>query len=56
MLLTKVYLLFIYILFYELTIITIVAISLFVALIVTIKKLSNKKIHLCLAVRDVFHF
>ena len=37
MLLTKVYLLFIYILFYELTIITIVA------LIVTIKKLSNKK-------------
>lgn len=43
MLLEQVYLLFIYILFIELTIVTIVAISLFVALVVTIRKTDNKK-------------
>ena len=48
------YLLFIYILFIELTIITVVAIALFVALVVTTRKLDNEKIHLCLTVRDVF--
>ena len=43
MLLEQVLLLFIYILFFELAIVTIVCISLFVALIVTIKKLDNNK-------------
>ena len=38
MLLEQVYLLFIYILFIELAMVTVVAISLFVALVVTIKK------------------
>ncbi len=43
MLLNQVYLLFIYILFVELAIVTVVAIALFVAFIVTIRKLDNKK-------------
>ena len=43
MLLEQVYLLFIYILFAELAIVTIVAIALSVTLIVTIRKLDNKK-------------
>ena len=43
MLLEQVYLLIIYILFIELAMITIVTISLFVALIVTVSKLENKK-------------
>ena len=43
MLLSQVYLLFIYILIGELAIVTIVAIALFVALIVTIRKLDNRK-------------
>ena len=54
MLLEQVYLLFIYILFIELAIVTVVAIALFVAFVVTIRKLDNKKTHLCLVVRDVF--
>ena len=54
MLLEQVYLLFIYILFIELAIVTVVTIALFVALVVTIRKLDNEKTHLCLAVRDVF--
>ena len=55
MLLEQVYLLFIYILFIELAIVTVVAIALFVALAVTMRKLDNKKkTHLCLTVRDVF--
>jgi len=55
MLLEQVYLLYIYILFIELAIVTVVAIALFVALVVTINKLdSKKKTHLCLDVRDVF--
>ena len=37
------YLLFIYILFIELAIVTVVAIALFVALVVTIRKLDNEK-------------
>lgn len=53
MLLEQVYLVFIYILFIELAIVTVVAVSLFVALVVTVRKLDNKKTHLCLAVRDV---
>lgn len=53
MLFEQVYLLFIYILFIELAIVTVVAIALFVALEVTIRKLDNKKAHLCLAVRDM---
>jgi hypothetical protein len=43
MLLEQVYLLFISILFIELAIVTVVAIALFVALVVTIRKLSNEK-------------
>ena len=53
MLLEQVYLAFIYILFIELAIVTVVAVALFVALVVTIRRLDNKKTHLCLAVRDV---
>lgn len=43
MLLEQVYLLFIYILFIELAMVTVVAIALFVTLVVTIRKLDNKK-------------
>jgi len=43
MLLEQVYILFIYILFIELAIVTVVAIALFVAFIVTLRKLDNKK-------------
>lgn len=43
MLFEQVYVAFIYILFIELAIITVVAIALFVALVVTIKKLDNEK-------------
>ena len=43
MLLVQVYLLFIYILFIELAIVTVVAIALFVALVVKIRKLDNEK-------------
>jgi len=55
MLLEQVYILFIYILFIELAIVTVVAIALFVALVVTVRKLDNKKTHLCLVNRDVFY-
>ena len=54
MLLEQVYLLFIYILFIELAIVTVVAVALFVTLIVAIRILDNKKTHLRLTVRDVF--
>lgn len=43
MLFEQVYLLFTYILFIELVIVTVVAITLSVALIVTIRKIDNKK-------------
>ena len=43
MILEQVYLLFIYILIGELAIVSVVAIALFVALVVTIRKLYNKK-------------
>lgn len=43
MLLEQVYLLFIYILFIELAMVTVVAIALFVALVVAVRKLDNKK-------------
>ena len=43
MLLEQVYLLFIYILLFELAIVTVVAIALLVTLVVTIRKLNNKK-------------
>ena len=43
MLLEQVYLFLIYILLSELAIVTVVAIALFVALVVTIKKIDNKK-------------
>ena len=43
MLLEQVYLFFIYILFIELAIVTVVAIALFVALVVTVRKLDNEK-------------
>ena len=43
MLLEQVYLQFLYILFIELAMVTVVAIALFVALVVTIRKLNNEK-------------
>ena len=43
MLLEQVYFLFIYILISELAIVTVVAIALFVALVVTVRKLDNEK-------------
>ena len=43
MLLEQVYLAFIYILFIELAIVTVVAVALLIALVVTIRKLDNKK-------------
>ena len=43
MLLEQVYFLFIYILISELAIVTVVAIALFVALVVTIRRLDSKK-------------
>ena len=43
MLLEQVYLSFIYILFIELAMVTVVAVALLVALVVTIRKLDNKK-------------
>ena len=43
MLLEQVYLLFIYILFIELAMVTVVAIALFVALVVTVRNLDNEK-------------
>lgn len=56
MLLEQVYLAFIYILFIELAIVTVVAVALLIALVVTIRKLDNEKTHLCLVVRDAFIF
>ena len=52
MLLEQGYIFIIYCLLIELVIVTVVAIALFVALVVAIRKLDNKKIHLCLTVRD----
>ena len=43
MVLEQVYLLFIYILFIELAMVTVVASGLFVALVVTVRKLDNEK-------------
>lgn len=43
MLLSQVYLLFIYILLFELAMVTVVDIALFVALVVTMRKLDNEK-------------
>ena len=43
MLLEQVYLFFMYILFLELAIVTVVAIALFVVLVATIRKLDNEK-------------
>ena len=43
MLLEQVYLIFIYILFIELAMVTVVAVALLIALVVTIRKLDNKK-------------
>ena len=51
MLLEQVYLLFVYILFIELVLVTVVAVALSIALIVMVRKL-DKKIHLCMVVRD----
>ncbi len=45
MLFEQVYLFFIHILLFELAIVTVVAISLFVAFVVTIRKLDNKEKH-----------
>lgn len=53
MLLEQVYLLIIYILIFELAIVTVVAIALFALFVDAVRKLDNKKTHLRLAVRDV---
>ncbi len=53
MLLEQVYLFFIYILIFELAMVTVVAIALFALFVDAVRKLDNKKTHLCLAVRDV---
>jgi hypothetical protein len=50
MLFEQVYVLFIYILIGKLAMVTVVAIALFVALVVTIRRLDNKKTHLCLVI------
>lgn len=56
MLLVQVYLLFIYILVIELAMVTVVAIALFVALVVTMRKLDNKKNTSLSGHRDVFYY
>lgn len=43
MLLSTVYIVYIYILFIEFTIVTVIAITLFIALIIAMKKLNDKK-------------
>lgn len=53
MLLEQVYLFFIYILIFELAMVTVVAIALFALFVDAVRKLDNKKTHFCLAVRDV---
>lgn len=50
MLFEQVYVLFIYILIGKLAMVTVVAIALFVALVVTIRRLDTKKTHLCLVI------
>ena len=54
MLLEQVYILFIYILFIELAMVAVVAIALFVALVVAIRRLDNEKNTSLLADRDAF--
>jgi len=54
MLLEQIYLIFIYILFGKLAMVTVVAFALVVALIATTRKLDNEKIHFCLILRDAF--
>jgi len=56
MLLIQVCFIFIYILFIELAIITVVAIALFVTLIVTTRKLDSKKNTSLSGHRDVFYY
>ena len=46
MLFEQVYLLFIYILFFLLVIVTVISIGLYIALIVVIRKLDNEKKHI----------
>lgn len=46
MLLEQVYIYFIYILLFELAMVTVVAIALFVSLVVTMRKLDSKKKHI----------
>ena len=52
MLVEQIYLFFIYILLFELAFITVLVIALFVALVITRRKLDSKKLHLCLTIRD----
>ena len=54
MIIENIYLFFIYILFFYLILVTAIAIALFVALMLTVRKLNKQKIHLCLVNRDVF--
>lgn len=56
MLLIQGYILFIYILFIVLAMVTVVAIALFVALVVTIRRLDNKKNTSLSGHRDVFYY
>ena len=50
--LEQIYLFFIYILLIELALVTVLVVALFVALVITRRKLDSKKVHLCLTVRD----
>ncbi|MCI8397118.1 MAG: hypothetical protein HFJ52_05745 [Clostridia bacterium] len=50
--LEQMYILFIYILLFELTFMIVLVVALFVALVITRRKLDSKKVHLCLTVRD----
>lgn len=54
MLLEQVYLLFIYVLFIMLAMVTVIAIALFVALVVTMRKLDNKKKHISVGSLEMY--
>ena len=56
MLFEQVYVLFIYILIGKFAMVTVVAIALFVALVVTIRRLDNKKNTSLSGHRDVFYY
>ena len=56
MLLEQVYLFFIYILLFELAIVTVVTAFLSIVLFTTLRKLDNKKTHLCKPLEMCFNY